>query len=289
MVARRGAQGARPTKKGLRCLPVTSDALPDDQPAPQPDARTLFRLDGKAVILTGASSGLGHRFARLLAAAGADVVVAARRAERLEGLVADHERMVAIPADVTTPGVAQRLVDATVEAFGQVDVVVNNAGISRVLAAVDDDVDDFRSELEINLVAPYELSRTAARWMLEAGRPGSIINIGSVLGCGGGGRLKVPGYAAAKGGLHNLTRELASQWARRNVRVNAIAPGWFETEMNTEMFGTAGGMSYIVDNTPMGRSGVEGELDGALLFLASAASTYVTGQVLCVDGGWTAI
>ena len=253
------------------------------------DPLAPFRLDGKAVILTGASSGLGHRFARLLVAAGADVVVAARRAERLDDLVADHPGMVAVPADMTAPGVAQRLVDATVEAFGQVDVVVNNAGISRVLAAIDDDLDDFRGELEINLIAPYDLARTAARWMLSEGRSGSIINIGSVLGHGGGGRLKVPGYAAAKGGLHNLTRELASQWARRGVRVNAIAPGWFETEMNAEMFGTAGGMAYIVDNTPMGRPGAEGELDGALLFLASAASTYVTGQVLYVDGGWTAI
>ncbi len=253
------------------------------------DPLAPFRLDGTSVILTGASSGLGHRFARLLAAAGADVVIAARRAERLEALVADHPRMVPVAVDVTAEGAAARLVDAAVEAFGRVDAVVNNAGISRVLPALDDDVDDFRGELEINLVAPYELARAAARWMIEADQPGSIINIGSVLGHGGGGRLKVPGYAAAKGGLHNLTRELASQWARRNVRVNAIAPGWFETEMNVEMFGTDGGMSYIVDNTPMGRPGVEGELDGALLFLASSASTFVTGQVLSVDGGWTAI
>jgi NAD(P)-dependent dehydrogenase (short-subunit alcohol dehydrogenase family) len=158
-----------------------------------------------------------------------------------------------------------------------------------VLAAVDDDIDDFRDELEINLIAPYELARTAARWMLANSSGGSIINVGSVLGNGGGGRLKVPGYAAAKGGLHNLTRELASQWARKSIRVNAIAPGWFETEMNSDMFGTDGGMSYIVDNTPMGRPGAEGELDGALMFLASDASTYVTGQVLFVDGGWTAI
>ena len=253
------------------------------------DPSAPFRLDGRAVILTGASSGLGHRFARLLAAAGADVVIAARRAERLEALVADHPRLVPVAVDVTSDGAADRLVDAAVDAFGGVDVVVNNAGISRVLPAIDDDVDDFRAELEINLVAPYELARAAARWMIDDGRPGSIINIGSVLGHGGGGRLKVPGYAAAKGGLHNLTRELASQWARRNVRVNAIAPGWFETEMNADMFGTDGGMAYIIDNTPMGRPGVEGELDGALLFLASAASTYVTGQVVYVDGGWTAI
>jgi len=259
------------------------------QPSETIDALAPFRLDGRAAILTGASSGLGHRFARLLAAAGADVVIAARRAERLDALVADHPNMVPIAIDVTEPGAAARLVSAATEAFGRIDIVVNNAGISRVLPAIDDDVDGFRAELEINLVAPYELARAAARSMIDAGGGGSIINIGSVLGHGGGGRLKVPGYAAAKGGLHNLTRELASQWARRDVRVNAIAPGWFETEMNTEMFGSDGGMSYIVENTPMGRAGVEGELDGALLFLASNASTFVTGQIVYVDGGWTAI
>ncbi|MEM7323231.1 MAG: SDR family oxidoreductase [Actinomycetota bacterium] len=248
-----------------------------------------FRLDGKAVILTGASSGLGSRFAKTLAAAGADVVIAARRAERLAELADHSDRLVPVACDVTAADAAERLVNTALERFGRIDVVVNNAGISRVLAAVDDDVDDFRSELEINLIAPYELARTAARWMLNNGSGGSVINVGSVLGNGGGGRLKVPGYAAAKGGLHNLTRELASQWARKGVRVNAIAPGWFETEMNSDMFGTDGGMSYIVDNTPMGRPGVEGELDGALVFLASDASTYVTGQVLFVDGGWTAI
>lgn len=253
------------------------------------DPLSSFRLDGKAVILTGASSGLGNRFAKALAAAGADVIITARRAERLEELAAHSDRLIPVACDVTGSGAAENLVNTAVERFGRVDVVVNNAGISRVLAAVDDDIDDFRDELEINLIAPYELARTAARWMLANGTGGSIINVGSVLGNGGGGRLKVPGYAAAKGGLHNLTKELASQWARKSIRVNAIAPGWFETEMNSDMFGTDGGMSYIVDNTPMGRPGVEGELDGALMFLASDASTYVTGQVLFVDGGWTAI
>ncbi len=254
-----------------------------------PDPLNAFSLAGKVVILTGASSGLGHRFARSLGAAGATVVLAARRAERLESLVAEVPDAIAVPCDLTAPGAPAELVAATLDQCGQIDVVVNNAGISRVLAAVDDDLDDFRQELEINLIAPYELARLAARHMLEAGRPGSIINIGSVLGHGGGGRLKVPGYAAAKGGLHNLTRELASQWARKGVRVNGIGPGWFETEMNENMFATDGGMSYIVDNTPMGRAGVEGELDGALLFLASDASSFVTGQIIFVDGGWTAI
>ena len=168
-------------------------------------------------------------------------------------------------------------------------MVVNNAGISRVIPAIDDDLDEFRREIEIDLVAPYELARLTARHLIEEGRPGSIINIGSVLGHVGGGRLRAPGYAAAKGGLHNLTRELASQWARKGIRVNAIAPGWFGTEMNEAMFGTDGGMAYITENTPMGRPGNQGELDGALLYLASDASSYTTGQVLFVDGGWTAI
>jgi NAD(P)-dependent dehydrogenase (short-subunit alcohol dehydrogenase family) len=249
----------------------------------------MLSLDGKVAVLTGASSGLGHRFARCLGAAGASVVLAARRADRLESLAAELPRATAVPCDITARGAPAELVAAALDHYGQVDVVVNNAGISRVIAAVDDDLDEFRRELEVNLVAPYELARLAARWMMDRSRSGSIVNIGSVLGHGGGGRLKVPGYATAKGGLHNLTRELASQWARKGVRVNAVAPGWFETEMNAEMFGTEGSMSYIVDNTPMGRPGVEGELDGALLFLASDASSYVTGQVLYVDGGWTAI
>jgi NAD(P)-dependent dehydrogenase (short-subunit alcohol dehydrogenase family) len=254
-----------------------------------PSPLDQFSLEGKVVVLTGASSGLGHRFAHTLAGAGAAVVLAARRADRVAALADALPRATAVPCDLTAPRAPAELLAAALDTYGQVDVVVNNAGISRVLAAIDDDLDEFRRELEINLVAPYELARLAARWMVDEGRPGSIINIGSVLGAGGGGRLKVPGYAAAKGGLHNLTRELASQWARKRVRVNGIAPGWFETEMNVGMFGTDGGMAYIVDNTPMGRPGQDGELDGALVFLASDASTYVTGQILFVDGGWTAI
>lgn len=240
-------------------------------------------------VLTGASSGLGQRFAHVLSDAGAAVVLAARRVDRLEALAAELPRAIAVACDVAGPGQIDELMTATLAEFGQVDVVVNNAGISRVLPAIDDDIDEFRRELEIDLVAPYELARQAARNMIDGGRSGAIVNTGSVLGLVGGGRLKAAGYAAAKGGLHNLTRELASQWARRNIRVNAIAPGWFETEMNEEMFGTDGGMSYITDNTPMGRPGRAGELDGALLYLASDASSYTTGQVLYVDGGWTAI
>lgn len=262
---------------------------------PNPDTVPLdplarFRLDGRVAVVTGASSGLGARFAQVLAGAGATVVVAARRAERLEALASRLPDAAAVPLDLTVPGAPAALVQAVVERFGRLDVVVNNAGVSRVVAAVDDDVDEFRDELEIDLVAPYEMARHAARWMIDRGRRGSIVNVGSVLGTVAGGRLRVPGYAAAKGALHHLTRELASQWARKDVRVNALAPAWFETEMNADaMFGTEAGRRYITDGTPMGRPGAEGELDGALLFLASDASSYVTGQVLHVDGGWTAV
>ncbi len=252
-------------------------------------AADLFRLDGKVAILTGASSGLGAQFARVLADAGAAVVLAARRLDRLEDLSSSLPRSLAVACDVAVTSDLTTLMEATLGEFGQVDIVVNNAGISRVLPALDDDIDEFRREVEIDLIAPFELARLAARHMIETGRPGSIINTGSVLGLVGGGRLKAAGYAAAKGGLHNLTRELASQWARKGIRVNAIAPGWFETEMNEDMFATDGGMNYITDNTPMGRSGRAGELDGALLYLASDASSYTTGQILAVDGGWTAI
>lgn len=256
---------------------ATSDLLPS------------FRLDDRVVLLTGASSGLGERFARVLSAAGAQVVLAARRLDRLESLAAELPGSVPVRADLTQAGAAAQLVQDALDQAGRIDVVVNNAGFSRVVPAVEDDIEEFRQELEVDLVAPYELARLTARHLIAEGRSGSIINIGSVLGHVAGGRLRVPGYAAAKGGLHQLTRELASQWARRGVRVNAIAPGWFETEMNNDMFASEGGRSYIVDGTPMGRPGREGELDGALLFLASEASSYVTGHVLFVDGGWTAV
>lgn len=253
------------------------------------DLLPSFRLDDRVVLLTGASSGLGERFARVLDAAGAKLVLAARRADRLEALASSLNDAVAVRADLTVPGEAAQLVEAAMDRHGRVDVVVNNAGISRVLPAIEDDVDEFRRELEVDLVAPYELARLVARRLIAEKRTGSIVNVGSVLGHVGGGRLRVPGYAAAKGGLHNLTRELASQWARRGIRVNAIAPGWFETEMNTEMFDNDAGRSYITDGTPMGRPGQAHELDGALLFLASDASSFVTGHVLFVDGGWVAI
>jgi NAD(P)-dependent dehydrogenase (short-subunit alcohol dehydrogenase family) len=259
---------------------------PDASPTAALDA---FRLDGRTVIVTGASSGLGYGCAQALSGAGANVVAVARRSDRLKQLATEAASIVPLVCDVTAPDAAQIMVEAAVDEFGALDVVVNNAGLCRALPAVADTAEGFRHELEVDLVAPYELARAAAAWMIDRGRPGSIINVTSILGAVGGGKLRAPGYAAAKGGLANLTRELASQWARKQIRVNGIGPGWFASEMTDDMFDSDDGLAYIVDHTPMGRPGRPGELHGALLFLASDASSYVTGQILYVDGGWTAI
>lgn len=252
------------------------------------DPTAAFRLDDKVVLITGASSGLGARFARVASAAGATVVVAARRAERLAELVDELDDAHAVEVDLTAPGGPEACVARSIELAGRIDVLINNAGISQVAPALDFSTEDFRHEIEIDLVAPFALAREVARDAITNGRPASIINIGSILGEVGGGKLRVPGYAAAKGGLHNLTRELASQWGRKGVRVNAIAPGWFETEMNDAMFSEGGGQAYMEAGAAMGRPGIEGELDGAMLYLASDASSFVTGHVLQVSGGWTA-
>ena len=252
------------------------------------DPTAAFRLDDKVVLITGASSGLGARFARVASAAGATVVVAARRAERLAELVDELDDAHAVEVDLTAPGGPEACVARSIELAGRIDVLINNAGISQVAPALDFSTEDFRHEIEIDLVAPFALARDVTRDAITNGRPASIINIGSILGEVGGGKLRVPGYAAAKGGLHNLTRELASQWGRKGVRVNAIAPGWFETEMNDAMFSDGGGQAYMEAGAAMGRPGIEGELDGAMLYLASDASSFVTGHVLQVSGGWTA-
>jgi len=252
------------------------------------DPTAAFRLDDKVVLITGASSGLGARFARVASAAGAAVVVAARRAERLAELVDELDDAHAVEVDLTASGGPEACVARSIELASRIDVLVNNAGISQVAPALDFSTEDFRHEIEIDLVAPFALAREVARDAITNDRSASIINIGSILGEVGGGKLRVPGYAAAKGGLHNLTRELASQWGRKGVRVNAIAPGWFETEMNDAMFSDGGGQAYMESGAAMGRPGIEGELDGAMLYLASDASSFVTGHVLQVSGGWTA-
>jgi NAD(P)-dependent dehydrogenase (short-subunit alcohol dehydrogenase family) len=152
-----------------------------------------------------------------------------------------------------------------------------------------EDVAVFRQTFEVNVTGAYVLSQLTARHLLERGEGGVIVNIASVLGLVSAGQIPFPSYAASKGALVQLTRELAGQWARRGIRVNALAPGWFASEMTTEMFEDESSAQWVRRKTPMGRAGHPHELDGALLFLASDASSYVTGQILAVDGGWTAV
>jgi NAD(P)-dependent dehydrogenase (short-subunit alcohol dehydrogenase family) len=241
-------------------------------------------LDGRVALVTGASSGLGRHFARVLHAAGAQVYVAARRKEALDELADElGERLVAVPCDVTSEADLDRLMETIGD---RLDVVVNNAGLGDVIAAELEPVEQFRAVVDVNLISVFAISQRAARVMLEQGS-GSIINIASALGLGASHPIPQAGYASSKVGVINLTRELAAQWARRGVRVNAIAPGWFRSEMTSDMFDSDRGADFIKRNTPIGRAGEAHELDGALLFLAADSSTYVVGQTIVVDGGWT--
>lgn len=256
------------------------------------DVSNLFDLSGRVAVVTGASSGLGVTFAEGLAAAGASVVLAARRTDRLaalrEKLDARGARVLAVECDVSNEDSVDGLVRATLDRFGRADVLVNNAGIARVKPALDESPGEFRNVLETNLVGAFTCAQRFGRVMVE-NRKGSIVNIASILGFVGIGLVPQASYAASKGGIVNLTRELATQWARLGVRVNAIAPGWFPSEMAADMVGTEDGQKFIRRRTPMGRSGNPEELLGALLLLASDASSYMTGQIIAVDGGWTIV
>jgi NAD(P)-dependent dehydrogenase (short-subunit alcohol dehydrogenase family) len=236
--------------------------------------------------VTGASSGLGVQFARALAENGAAIALVARRADRLKALKDEIEGMggkaIAIDADVTDRAAMTRAFDAAEKAFGTVTILVNNAGIAHGGRAVEMPPEEWRKVLSTNLDAVFFWAQEAARRMLAAKKQGSIVNIASVLG------LAVAkgavAYATAKAGVVQVTKALAVELAFKGVRVNAIAPGWFVTEMNDDYLASEAG-SAIKREIPMGRFGNAGDLDGALLLLASDAGSYITGATIVVDGG----
>lgn len=211
----------------------------------------------------------------------------ARREERLKALAAELSGLAVLPADLSSAEERERLTAEVVEGFGGVDVLVNNAGMGEPMPAELEPLELWHQIVEVNLTAVFHLSQLCGRSMLEKSS-GVVVNVASVLGLVASGQIPQASYTATKGAVVQLTKELAVQWARRGVRVNAIAPGWFASEMTQEMFDDDSGHSFIRRNTPMGRGGELRELDGALLYLASDASTYTTGATLVVDGGWTA-
>jgi NAD(P)-dependent dehydrogenase (short-subunit alcohol dehydrogenase family) len=246
----------------------------------------MFRLDDKVAIVTGASSGLGVAFAQGLAEAGADVVLGARRVDRLEETAelvrAAGRRVLTVQTDVADPEQCQALVDAAMAELGHVDVLVNNAGMGTAVPATRETPEQFRAVIDVNLNGCYWMAQACGRVM----QPGSsIINVSSVLGITTGG-LPQAAYSASKAGLNGLTRDLAQQWTeRKGIRVNSIAPGFFTSEM-TDTY-PEGYLDLAMQRVPARRKGDPAELAATVVFLASPAAGYITGQTIPVDGGMT--
>jgi gluconate 5-dehydrogenase len=255
----------------------------------------LYSLKGKVALVTGASSGLGVEFAKGLAIAGADTALLARRKDRLEALAAELRglgvRCLPVQADVADDGQIESAVAEVERGLGPVEILVNNAGIADYGRSEKLSREQWEQVVAVNLSAVLRLSQRVARVMIERGRGGRIVNLASVAGLEANAIFPTVAYTATKHGVVGMTRQMAIEWAKHGITVNAIAPGWFPTEMNIDP--RAGDIlpkfkERMIERTPMGRLGRTGELMGALIFLASPAASYVTGVTLPVDGGWLA-
>ncbi len=253
----------------------------------------LFDLSKKVAVVTGASSGLGVQMAHALADQGADVAIMARREERLKQVKQDLEEMhkieaLAVECDVTVEDQVQQAADKVVDHFGKVDILVNNAGVGGQGLAQDMTLEAWQKVIAVNLTGVYLCSRVFGQYMIEQ-EYGKIINTASIFGKVGNMVFPVVAYHASKGGVVNMTRALAAEWAKYNITVNAIGPGFFESEMTEAIQDNTEANQFIVGGNPMHRWGKAGELDGVMILLASDASSYITGQTIYVDGGWTAV
>jgi gluconate 5-dehydrogenase len=253
----------------------------------------LFDLTGKIALVTGASSGLGVQFAKALAGQGANLAIIARRAEKLEATKKEIEEefdveVLALSCDVLDVERIKETVTAIKDHFGRIDILVNNAGTARSAAAEEQSDEDWKVVIDTNLNAVYYVAREVGKVMKEQ-QYGKIINLGSIHSAVAMRGSGLSAYCASKGGVLMLTKELANEWARDGITVNAIAPAYFPSEMTGHVIENEGFLKLVELSCPMGRPGKTGELDGALVYFASDASSYTTGQILWIDGGWTAI
>jgi gluconate 5-dehydrogenase len=251
----------------------------------------IFDLTGKKAIVTGASSGLGVQFAKALARYGADVAILARRKDRLDKLAEEIRSMgrkcIPIQCDVNIESQIQEAVKQVEQEFGKIDILVNNAGVVSAYPTEELPLEEWNRIIQTNLTGVFLMAKHVAQVMKKHGS-GSIINTSSIAGFVSFEGMSVAAYGASKGGVVNLTRYLASEWGKYGIRVNSIAPGFFPSEMTQAFVDDPNMLAYIKSRTALDRWGKEGELDGLLIYLASDASSYTTGQNIAVDGGWLA-
>ena len=251
----------------------------------------MFSLKGKSGIVTGAGSGIGKAIANGLVQAGAEIVIVGRNRERLEKAATEIEKfggpVIALQADISKMEEIKKVVDRAVKEFGKIDFLFNNAGIVRRAPSEDFTEKDWDETISTNLKGPFFLAQAVARVMIFQKRKGKIINTSSLSAVQGGKR--VPAYAASKGGLAQVTKSMANDWARYNILVNALGPGWVKTELTEPLQQDRERYAEITNRIPLGRWADPEDLMGAAVFLASDASDYVTGQTIFVDGGWLSI